>query len=47
MKRLTFAALGLVALAALPATAANWSDTYLGYQVPATTSRIPASSAVK
>lgn len=33
MKRLTFAALGLVALAALPATAANWSDTYLGYQV--------------
>jgi nucleoside-specific outer membrane channel protein Tsx len=32
MKCLTFAALGLVALAALPAAAANWSDTYLGYQ---------------
>ena len=32
MKNLTIAALGIVALAALPASAANWSDTYLGYQ---------------
>jgi nucleoside-specific outer membrane channel protein Tsx len=32
MKNLTFAALGIVALAALPVSAANWSDTYLGYQ---------------
>ena len=32
MKKLTLAALSIVALAALPARAANWSDTYLGYQ---------------
>jgi nucleoside-specific outer membrane channel protein Tsx len=32
MKRLTLAALGLVALAAVPASAADWSDTYLGYR---------------
>jgi nucleoside-specific outer membrane channel protein Tsx len=33
MKNLTLAALGLVAMAAaVPASAANWSDTYLGYQ---------------
>ena len=32
MKKLTLTALGIVALAALPASAANWSDTYLGYQ---------------
>lgn len=32
MKRLTIAALGLVALAAIPASAADWSDTYLGYR---------------
>jgi hypothetical protein len=32
MKKLTLAALGIIALAALPARAANWSDTYLGYQ---------------
>ena len=32
MKNLTLAALGLIALAALPASAANWSDVYLGYQ---------------
>ena len=32
MKRLTLAALGLVALAAIPASAADWSDTYLGYR---------------
>jgi len=32
MKKLTLAALGIVALAAVPAAAANWSDTYLGYQ---------------
>lgn len=33
MKRLTLAALGLIALAAVPASAADWSDTYLGYRV--------------
>jgi len=32
MKKLTLAALGIVALAAVPASAANWSDTFLGYQ---------------
>ncbi len=32
MKNLTLAALGLVALAAVPANAANWSDTFLGYR---------------
>ncbi len=32
MKKLTLAALGIVALAALPASAANWSDTFVGYQ---------------
>jgi nucleoside-specific outer membrane channel protein Tsx len=32
MKKLTVAALSLVALAALPAKAANWSDTYIGWQ---------------
>jgi nucleoside-specific outer membrane channel protein Tsx len=32
MKKLTLAALGIIALAALPVSAANWSDTYLGYQ---------------
>ncbi len=32
MQKLTLAALGIVALAALPVSAANWSDTYLGYQ---------------
>jgi nucleoside-specific outer membrane channel protein Tsx len=32
MKKLTAAALGLVALAALPISAANWSDTFVGYQ---------------
>ncbi len=32
MKNLTFAALGLVALAAVPASAADWSDTSLGYR---------------
>ncbi len=33
MKTLTLAALGLVALASLPASAANWSDTYLGFRM--------------
>ena len=32
MKKFTLTALGLVALAALPLSAANWSDTYVGYQ---------------
>ena len=32
MKKLTLAALAIVALAAIPAKAANWSDTYLGWQ---------------
>lgn len=32
MNKLTVAALGLAALAALPVSAANWSDVYLGYQ---------------
>ena len=32
MKRTILATLGLVALAAVPASAANWGDTYLGYQ---------------
>lgn len=32
MKRFTLAALGLVALAATSASAATWSDTYLGYR---------------
>jgi hypothetical protein len=32
MKNLTLAALAVVAMAAVPAAAANWSDTYLGYQ---------------
>jgi len=32
MKKFTSTVLGLVALAALPVSAANWSDTYLGYQ---------------
>jgi nucleoside-specific outer membrane channel protein Tsx len=32
MKTFTLAALGLAALASVPAAAANWSDTYLGYQ---------------
>jgi len=32
MKKLTLVALGLVALAAVPATAADWSDTSLGYR---------------
>lgn len=32
MKKLTVAALGLAALASLPAAAANWSDVYLGWQ---------------
>ena len=32
MKTLTLAALALVAMASVPAAAANWSDTYLGYQ---------------
>ena len=32
MKNLTLAALGLVALAAVPASAANWSDTFIGYR---------------
>jgi hypothetical protein len=31
MKKLTFAALGILALASLPAAAADWSDTYLGF----------------
>jgi hypothetical protein len=32
MKKLTLAALAIVALAAIPAKAANWSDTYIGWQ---------------
>jgi len=32
MKTLTATALGLIALACLPATAATWSDTYVGYR---------------
>jgi nucleoside-specific outer membrane channel protein Tsx len=32
MKKLTAAALGLIALAALPVSAANWSDTSLGFK---------------
>jgi len=32
MKKLTLAALGIIALAALPVSAATWSDTYLGYR---------------
>jgi len=32
MKTLTLAALALVAMASVPAAAANWSDMYLGYQ---------------
>ena len=32
MKKFTLTALGLVALAALPLSAANWSDTFIGYQ---------------
>jgi nucleoside-specific outer membrane channel protein Tsx len=32
MKKFTSTVLGLVALAALPASAANWSDTFVGYQ---------------
>ena len=32
MKNLTLTALGLIALAAVPATAANWSDTFIGYR---------------
>lgn len=32
MKKLTLAVLGIVALATVPASAANWSDVYLGYQ---------------
>ena len=32
MKILNLAALGLVAMVAAPVNAANWSDTYLGYQ---------------
>jgi len=32
MKKLTLTALALVALAAVPASAADWSDTYLGYR---------------
>jgi nucleoside-specific outer membrane channel protein Tsx len=32
MKKLTAAALGLVALAAIPLSAANWSDVFVGYQ---------------
>lgn len=32
MKKLTLAALGLAALATFPATAATWSDVYLGWQ---------------
>ena len=32
MKKITLAVLGIVALAAIPASAATWSDTYLGYR---------------
>jgi len=32
MKKLTLAALGIIALAALPVSAANWSDTSIGYR---------------
>jgi len=32
MKKFTLAALGIVALAAVPVSAATWSDTYLGYR---------------
>ena len=32
MKKLTATALGLVALAALPLSASNWSDVFVGYQ---------------
>jgi nucleoside-specific outer membrane channel protein Tsx len=32
MKKLTLAALGIIALASLPASAANWSDVYIGWQ---------------
>ena len=32
MKKFTLTALGIVALAALPVSAANWSDTFVGYQ---------------
>jgi hypothetical protein len=32
MKKLTLAALGIVALASLPAQAANWSDTFVGWR---------------
>jgi len=32
MKKFTSTVLGLVALAALPLSAANWSDTFVGYQ---------------
>jgi nucleoside-specific outer membrane channel protein Tsx len=32
MKTLTATALGLIALACLPASAANWSDTFVGYR---------------
>ena len=32
MKKLTLAALGIVALASLPVSAADWSDTSFGYR---------------
>jgi nucleoside-specific outer membrane channel protein Tsx len=32
MKKLTLAALGIIALASVPARAADWSDTFLGYR---------------
>jgi hypothetical protein len=32
MKKLTLAALGIIALASMPVTAATWSDTFLGYR---------------
>ena len=47
MKNLTLAALGLVALAAVPVHAADWSDTFLGYRTGSKFQETAIQDAIK
>ena len=47
MKKLTLTALALVALAAVPASAADWSDTFLGFRTGSKFQEPAIESAIK
>jgi nucleoside-specific outer membrane channel protein Tsx len=47
MKKLTLAALGIIALASLPVSAADWSDTFLGYRTGSKFQETAVPDAIK